>query len=276
MLKERLSLPTVSVGIAIFIIPKRGFARVGIDSGRNFSQGLEYVKLLWLFHLYGGLNFRPSDLQKYEIFIKSMYSLEVSDLCKHYTETLLFKDISFELHPGEVMAITGWNGSGKSTLLRIIAGLVRPTFGRVEMFFKGESIPKEFRRRFVGMVAPAFSLYEELTALENLEFFCKVRGIAYDRKSCLAMMERTGLSENAHKLCRNYSSGMKQRLKLAQALLHNPPLLLLDEPGCNLDSKGMKIVENIISAQRQLGMTVIASNEKREVDYGDRVINLSE
>jgi len=90
------------------------------------------------------------------------------------------------------------------------------------------------------------------------------------------MMERTGLSENAHKLCRNYSSGMKQRLKLAQALLHNPPLLLLDEPGCNLDSKGMKIVENIISAQRQLGMTVIASNEKREVDYGDRVINLSE
>jgi len=205
-----------------------------------------------------------------------MYSLEVSDLCKHYTRTLLFKDISFELHPGEVLAITGWNGSGKSTLLRIIAGLVRPSSGKVEMFFQGESVPKESRRRFVGMVAPAFSLYEELTALENLEFFCKVRGIAYDRKSCLGMMERTGLSENAHKLCRNYSSGMKQRLKLAQALLHNPPLLLLDEPGCNLDSKGMKIVANIISAQRQRGMTVIASNEKREVDYGDRVINLSE
>ena len=208
--------------------------------------------------------------------MKSMYSLEVNDLCKHYTGTLLFKDITFELHPGEVLSITGWNGSGKSTLLRIIAGLVRPTSGKVEMFFQGESIPKESRRRFVGMVAPAFSLYEELTALENLEFFCKVRGIAYDRKGCLAMMERTGLSENAHKLCRNYSSGMKQRLKLAQALLHNPPLLLLDEPGCNLDSKGMEVVEKIISAQRQRGMTIIASNEKREVDYGDRVINLSE
>ena len=205
-----------------------------------------------------------------------MYSLRVSDLCKHYTETLLFKDISFELHPGEVLAITGWNGSGKSTLLRIIAGLVRPTSGKVEMFSEGESIPKESRRKFVGMVAPAFSLYEELTALENLEFFSKVRGIAYDRKSCLRMMERTGLSENANKLCRNYSSGMKQRLKLAQALLHKPPLLLLDEPGCNLDSKGMKVVENIISEQRRSGMTIIASNERREVDYGDRVINLSE
>ncbi|MEE9527597.1 MAG: ATP-binding cassette domain-containing protein, partial [Syntrophobacteria bacterium] len=63
-----------------------------------------------------------------------MYSLKVSNVCKHYTETLLFKDISCELHPGEVLAITGWNGSGKSTLLRIIAGLVRPSLGKVEMF----------------------------------------------------------------------------------------------------------------------------------------------
>jgi heme exporter protein A len=205
-----------------------------------------------------------------------MHSLKLSNICKHYTQTLLFEDISFELHPGEIMAITGWNGSGKSTLLRIIAGLVRPSLGQVEMFFKGESIPKESRRRFLGMVAPALSLYDELTALENLEFFCKVRGIACDHKSCLDLMERVGLTENAHKLCRNYSSGMKQRLKLAQALLHNPPLLLLDEPGCNLDSKGMEVVEEVISKQRQLGMTVIASNEKREVDYGDRIINLSE
>jgi heme exporter protein A len=205
-----------------------------------------------------------------------MYSLKVSNLCKHYTETYLFKDISFELHPGEVMAITGWNGSGKSTLLRIIAGLVRPTTGRVEMFFKGESIARESRRRFVGMVAPAFSLYEELTALENLEFFCKVRGIACDRDGCLGIMQQIGLSDNAGKLCRNYSSGMKQRLKLAQALLHKPPLLLLDEPGCNLDSKGMRVVEKIIFEQRRSGMTIIASNEKREVDYGDRFINLSE
>jgi heme exporter protein A len=205
-----------------------------------------------------------------------MYSLKVSNVCKHYTETLLFKDISFELHPGEVMAITGWNGSGKSTLLRIIAGLVRPSLGKVEMFMEDEPVPKESRRKFLGMVAPALALYDELTALENMEFFCKVRGIAYDRESCLNMMKRVGLTENTNKTCRNYSSGMKQRLKLVQALLHNPPLLLLDEPGCNLDSNGIKIVEDIILEHRQLGMTVIASNEKREVAYADRAINLSE
>jgi heme exporter protein A len=78
-------------------------------------------------------------------------------------------------------------------------------------------------------------------------------------------------------MCRDYSSGMKQRLKLAQALVHEPPLLLLDEPGCNLDSQGIKVVEEIVSNQRQLGgMTIIASNEQREVGYAGKVINLSE
>ncbi len=203
-------------------------------------------------------------------------SLKVSELCKYYSRTLLFKDISFNLRPGEILAITGWNGSGKSTLLRIIAGLVRPSAGQVEMSYEDQPIPKESRRRFLGMVAPALALYDELTALENMAFFCRVRGVVYDRNHCLHVMERVGLTEQACKMCRNYSSGMKQRLKLAQALLHNPPLLLLDEPGCNLDTKGMKIVEDITLAQRRSGMTVIASNEKREVDYADRVINLSE
>lgn len=205
-----------------------------------------------------------------------MYSLKLSKVRKYYSRTLLFDGISFELYPGEVLAISGWNGSGKSTLLRIIAGLVQPSAGQVEMFFRDEPIQRESRRRFLGMVAPALSLYEELTALENMEFFCRVRGVSYDRGNCLNIMGRVGLTEHAHKICRNYSSGMKQRLKLVQALLHKPPLLLLDEPGCNLDTKGMKIVENIVSDQRQFGITVIASNEKREVDYADRVINLSE
>ncbi len=202
--------------------------------------------------------------------------LKASKLCKYYSRTLLFKEISFALTPGEVLAITGWNGSGKSTLMRIIAGLVRPSAGSIEMSHKNKSVPKESRRRFIGMVAPALSLYDELTALENMEFFCKVRGIGHKRENCANTLQLVGLDEDAHKLCGKYSSGMKQRLKLAQALIHNPPLLLLDEPGSNLDSKGIKIVEEIVSKQRRVGMTIIASNEKREVDYADRIINLSE
>jgi len=205
-----------------------------------------------------------------------MFTLKVSGIGKHYGETLVFKNISFQLNQGDVLAITGWNGSGKSTLLRIIAGLVKPSTGQVEMFFNAEPIPRESRRRFIGMVAPALSVYDELTGLESMEFFCRVRGLACNRNDCLDIIDLVGLAEHTTKMCREYSSGMKQRLKLAQALLHEPPLLLLDEPATNLDSKGIEILEQIISDQRQSGMTVIASNEKREADYADKVINLSE
>jgi len=206
----------------------------------------------------------------------AMVSLEVNNVCKYYSRTLLFKEVSFSVKKGEVLAVTGWNGSGKSTLLRIIAGLVRPSAGDIDMFVGDQAVPKESRRRFLGMVAPALSLYDELTGLENMEFFCRVRGIPYDRQDGLKILDRVGLTHQGDKVCRNYSSGMKQRLKIVQALIHDPPLLLLDEPGSNLDSKGIKVVEEVIADQRNSGMTVIASNEKREVDYADRIINLSE
>jgi heme exporter protein A len=207
--------------------------------------------------------------------MKNNYSLEVTGASKHYGGTLLFKDICFSLYSGEVLAVTGWNGSGKSTLLRVLAGLVRLSAGKVAMFFQNELIAKESRRRYLGMVAPALSLYGELSALENMKFFYNVRGLPFDCTKCLALLERVGLFQHIHEMSGKFSSGMQQRLKLAQAILHSPPLLLLDEPGCNLDSKGMKVVEDVIETQRHIGMTVIASNEKREVEYADRVINLS-
>jgi len=89
------------------------------------------------------------------------------------------------------------------------------------------------------------------------------------------LRERVDLVKNAEKICGTFSSGMKQRLKLVQALIHNPPFLLLDEPGCNLDSRGIKSVKNIIADQRTWGITVIASNEKREVNYATSIIDLS-
>jgi heme exporter protein A len=205
-----------------------------------------------------------------------MHSLYVDGLGKHYPSTLLFKNISFSLSHGDVLAITGWNGSGKSTLVRIIAGLTSLSAGRIELSIDGDVIPKSSRRKFLGLVAPAISLYDELTGLENLEFFCKVRGVACTQPALMDFMAKAGLDGQANKACRDYSSGMKQRLKLAQALVHAPPLLLLDEPGTNLDSEGFKIVERIVRQQRKTGMTIIASNDKREVGFADRIVNLPE
>lgn len=204
------------------------------------------------------------------------YLVEVISASKYYGGTLLFKDLCFTLHTGEVLAVTGWNGSGKSTLLRALAGLVRLSAGKVDMYYQNEIIPKESRCRYMGIAAPALSLYDELSVLENMKFFYNIRGLPYDRTRCLSLLERVGLIQHAGKLYGQFSSGMRQRLKLAQAILHSPPLLLLDEPACNLDTKGLKVVEDVIATQRKIGMTVIASNEKREVKYADRVIKLSE
>lgn len=206
---------------------------------------------------------------------KSEFRVRIKNLGKHYAQMLLFKNINFELNQGDILAITGWNGSGKSTLLRILAGLVKASAGRVDMFLNDQLILFELRRLYLGMVAPALSIYLELTARENLEFFARVRGLKLNQRAIEEIIEHVGLKHRGDDICGTYSSGMLQRLKFAQALLHKPPLLLLDEPFNNLDRNGIQIVENIISEQRFSGVTIIASNEKREVDYADRVINLS-
>ena len=208
--------------------------------------------------------------------IHPKYKLRLTNIAKHFGRTLLFKKISFQLVSGEIVAIIGWNGSGKSTLLRIIAGLARPSVGRVEMFQEEKLLISGMKRQFVGMVAPALSLYDELSARENLTFFVQVRGIYFDGTSIDNILQRVGLSGWEDEPYGIYSSGMKQRLKIAQALLHQPPLLLLDEPFSNLDSKGIEIVDQIIKEQKKWGMIIIASNEQREIEHADRIINLSQ
>ena len=207
---------------------------------------------------------------------ENYYRLKLINIAKRFGRTILFKKISFEISSGEIVAVTGWNGSGKSTLLRIIAGLVRATRGKVEYYQNETQIVADARRNFIGMVAPALTLYDELTAVENLEFLAQVRGLNISRDRYFDLLNQIGLKgwENAN--FGIYSSGMKQRLKIVQAILHNPPLLLLDEPFNNLDTKGIDAVDKIIHEQKKRVITIIASNEQREIDYADRIINLSE
>lgn len=124
-----------------------------------------------------------------------MHSPTIDGLGKHYASTLLFKDISFTLRCGDVLAITGWNGSGKSTLVRFIAGLASPSAGRIELSIDGTIIPKASRRKYLGLVAHAISLYDELPGLENLEFFCKVRGTACNKSMLMDFVAKAGFDE---------------------------------------------------------------------------------
>ncbi len=205
-----------------------------------------------------------------------MIRLELQQVGKRYGRLRVFRKVQAEAHSGQVLVIAGHNGSGKSTLLRIIAGLSRPTNGQVLVEEDGRPLSHEERRRITGLVAVDVSLYGELTAWENLDFFARVRGLPMPAQERDRLLDEVGLSRRGEDLVQTYSSGMRQRLKYACTLLHRPRLLLLDEPGSNLDEAGRAVVERIIAGQRERGLTVLATNDPREVAYGDVVLNIEE
>jgi heme exporter protein A len=175
---------------------------------------------------------------------------------------------------GRSLAITGPNGSGKSTLVRVLCGLARPTSGTVTVRLDGMKLLPADCRAEIGLVAPDMALYHELTALENLSFFAKVRGLAIGTAQLRALLGRVGLGDRGDDLVGLYSSGMRQRLKYAQALLHRPRLLFLDEPTAYLDEAGSAMVSEVIAEQRRHGILVLATNEPGEVVFGDEVLRL--
>jgi len=203
-----------------------------------------------------------------------MIQLQVIELSKTFQRRKVFENISFSLRDCDSLVITGPNGSGKTTLLRLLCGFIRPTSGQIIYSEQGHNLSWRQVRQRLGWVAAELVLYEELTAIENLNFFAKVRGLSHttaDSKRLLSMMalERCGNDPVA-----SYSAGMKQRLKFAFALLPEPEILLLDEPSSNLDEEGRRLLDSIIEQQKQRGLLLVATNDPREVHYGETLLQL--
>jgi heme exporter protein A len=203
-------------------------------------------------------------------------SLRVEQVAKRFGGRTIFQGVQAEVREGEVLVVTGPNGSGKSTLLGILAGLIRPSRGRALWLEDDKELGPEFRRHNLGWVAPDMALYQELTARENLRFFTRVRGLSGAEAEIEPLLEQVGLGRRADDVVRTYSSGMRQRLKYAFALLGAPRALLLDEPTANLDADGVAMVDAVIHAQRERGLLVLATNEARETEYGTRCLRLGE
>jgi heme exporter protein A len=202
--------------------------------------------------------------------------ISFADVAKRYDLRVVFKSVSGEAVPGEVLVITGPNGSGKSTLLAILCGLVRPTRGSVSHVLNGNEIGRDDWRHHLGIVAPAMSVYEELDGMENLRFFADVRGLARDDARCHECLALVGLESERRTPVRGYSTGMVQRLKIAQALLHDPPVLFLDEPGSNLDPAGKEWLTDYVRGLLAVGKTVIlATNDRDEMNWGERHVALA-
>ena len=200
--------------------------------------------------------------------------LHVSGISKVFNRRTIFSDVSFSLQETNSLVVTGRNGSGKSTLLKIIAGVLSPTHSNISLSLSEKQIDSRFRFQHIGFVAPYLQLYDEFTAWENLTIVRKIRGVSVDDDYLLGLLRRMSLEERKGDLLRTFSSGMKQRLKYAFALLHQPPILLLDEPTTNLDESGHEAVYDIIEEQKRRGIVIIATNDPDEVKLCDQVLNL--
>ncbi len=204
-----------------------------------------------------------------------MLTLEYHDLAKRYNRRQVFSGLSGVVQEGRCLVVTGPNGSGKSTLVRVLCGLARPTGGDVVVVKDGVRLAPAECRTDIGVVAPDLAMYHELSGLENLTFFASVRGLALAGGALESLLDQVGLSGRGADPVGSYSSGMRQRLKYAQALLHEPRLLFLDEPTANLDERGRALVAEIVAEQKRRGLLVIATNEPQEVGFGDEVLSLA-
>ncbi len=197
-----------------------------------------------------------------------MQSLEfhITNVCKRFDRREVLRDVHFNLNNGSITGIIGSNGSGKSTLVKILASLLSPTSGTVRLSVDGKTIDAEQRPQYIGFVAPYLALYEEFSPMELLTITAKMRGQTFDVEFALHLLKTVRLAGRHNDEIRGFSSGMKQRMKYALALLHRPPIFIFDEPMTNLDAEGMATVELIIREHKQQGgIVVLATNDERDI-----------
>ena len=197
--------------------------------------------------------------------------LSFENIRRRFGRLSVLEGVSGEVGPGEMLLVTGPNGSGKSTLLRCLAGLLAPDKGTIQYWEEGNVFETDERRRRVGYVAPDLALYSELTVAENLEFFARLRRIGPEWG--LEVLRRLDLPTD--RMGGALSSGMRQRLRWGWALLHQPRLLLLDEPFQNLDLPGEEGTKALLYEHLdQGGLAVVANPMNLEIDRVTRHIRL--
>ncbi len=202
-------------------------------------------------------------------------AVSAQGLEKHFGDFVAVEDLSFDIQPGEVYGFLGPNGSGKSTTIRMLCGLLRPTRG--DACIDGFSVkrkPEEVKRR-IGYMSQLFSLYGDLTVQENLEFYAGVYSVSKSQLSerSKALFERLALGEFEERLTRTLSTGVRQRLALACALIHKPRILFLDEPTSGVDPLVRRLFFDLISELAGEGVTtLITTHVMEEAEYCNRLL----
>ena len=189
-----------------------------------------------------------------------MPALQIQNVWKYYGDYPALRDVTFDVEEGACLALLGRNGAGKTTLLKILAGLSRPGKGSIRIL--GEEARAQVTRRRIGVLGHGIGIYEELSATENLMIFARLYGVPDPHRTVSEWLERTGLDRVRDGLVREFSRGMRQRLAVARAFLHDPSLMLLDEPFTALDDRGIAVLQDFLNGARRAGRTIIMSTHQ--------------
>ena len=187
--------------------------------------------------------------------------IEVSGLSRQFGLFQAVKDLNFRVMEGDVYGFLGQNGAGKSTTIRMLLSLLRPSSGSIRIFGMDLRTHRRDILHKVGAVIESADLYTYLSGYENMEIFARLSGIKVDRSLLLRKLDEVGLSDRSNDPVRNYSQGMRQRLGIAVAMVHDPDLIILDEPTNGLDPQGIADIRRLIlSLSREHGKTVVVSS----------------
>lgn len=187
--------------------------------------------------------------------------IQVKHLSKQFRDIKAVDDLSFSVNEGEVYGFLGQNGAGKSTTIRMLLTLIRPSAGEMELFGLKLSKHRSEVLRQTGAIIEKPDLYKYLSGYENVRIFSRLSGVKADNKKIMDQLAMVGLADRAHSRVKTYSQGMKQRLGLACALVHNPRLIILDEPTNGLDPQGIAEMRNmIIHLSKDQGKTLLVSS----------------
>jgi heme ABC exporter ATP-binding subunit CcmA len=207
----------------------------------------------------------------------SAHYVEIMGLKKTYNLKPILRGIDIILEQGTCMALLGANGAGKTTLLRILACLIKPEAGTVQIGGLDMRQEAQHIRLLVGFVGHQPNLYDELTVIENLLFFARMYSVKQAHERAVTLLQQVGLAQRSNERVGTLSRGQQQRLTLARALLHSPRLLLLDEPDAGLDDEGIALLAELLSEHAGQGGTTLFTthNFERAVTFSNHICVLS-
>jgi len=200
-------------------------------------------------------------------------TITLENIGRRFNREWIFRGIDHTFVSGKIYAVLGPNGSGKSTLLQVLNGSLAPSIGKISYFFDNKSVEAEDVYQYLSLAAPYLELIEEFTLAEMIDFHFKFKAykVGINEETIIDLLAMPG---NKNKMIRYFSSGMKQRLKLALAFCADTPMLMLDEPTSNLDSQGVDWYLSLVQKFAQNRLTIICSNQEHEYNFCDEQLSI--